>query len=279
MPGLERVQQRTPATLSQQWYESGVAADPAVVTIGITRADGTVLVGPSTATAGAGASPRTFNLTTTHTALLDRLTVTWTSSTKGTLVSYVEVAGGFLFTIADALLDSEIDDDATDIAAARTMAEQAFEQECGVAFVPRYERERITSTRRWHPDVQLGWQEVRTIRDATVDGVALSAGQLDTIIPRGSLAYYPTGWWRGVASEIYVGYEHGYDNPPAEVSRAVLRLAKHYLSDWSSDDRALRLDTDAGSYVMAVPGRGGSVFGIPEVDSVAARYRVTAPFA
>jgi hypothetical protein len=96
MPELERIQKATPGTLSQQWYEDGVAVDPGTVTLGITRADGTTLVAPATGTTGSGTGVRTYNLTTTHTALLDRLTVTWTSTLKGTLLTYVEVVGGFL---------------------------------------------------------------------------------------------------------------------------------------------------------------------------------------
>jgi hypothetical protein len=109
MPDLERIQQRTPGTLSQQWYEDGTVVDPGTVTIGITRADGTSLVAAGTATAGSGTAARTFNLTTTHTALLDSLTVTWTSTLKGTLVSYLEVVGGFLFNLADARALSPLD--------------------------------------------------------------------------------------------------------------------------------------------------------------------------
>jgi hypothetical protein len=44
MPDLERIQKLTPGTLSQQWTEDGAVVDPGTVTIGITKADGTVLV-------------------------------------------------------------------------------------------------------------------------------------------------------------------------------------------------------------------------------------------
>src|SRR5690349_811749 len=101
MPDLERILQGTPGTLSQQWTEDGAPADPGTVTISVTRADGTVLVAVGTGTSGSGTNPRTFQLTTTHTALLDTLTVTWTSTTKGTLTSYLEVVGGFHFGLGD----------------------------------------------------------------------------------------------------------------------------------------------------------------------------------
>src|SRR5690349_8723938 len=101
MPELERILRGTPGTLSKQWYEDGVPVDPGTVTVEITRADGTSLVAAGAATTGSGSTPRAFALTTTHTALLDRLTVTWTSTAKGTLTSVVEVVGGYLFNLAE----------------------------------------------------------------------------------------------------------------------------------------------------------------------------------
>jgi 20S proteasome alpha/beta subunit len=58
MPDLERIGQLTPGSLSQQWYEDGSAVDPGTVTVGITRADGTVLVAAGTATTGTGTAAR-----------------------------------------------------------------------------------------------------------------------------------------------------------------------------------------------------------------------------
>ena len=147
MPDLERIQQNTPATLSQQWYEDGAAVDPGTVTLEITRADGTVLVAAGASTSGVTTAPRTYNLTTTHTALLDTLKITWTSTLKGTLVSYVEVAGGFLFSISQARalkpLDNVTNYPTAVLKDMRITVEQALEDACGVAFVPRYERETV----------------------------------------------------------------------------------------------------------------------------------------
>jgi hypothetical protein len=272
---MERVLQATAPTVYGRFYVDGVGTDPTpdTATVEITRADGTVLVASTAATNVAGLGNEglfSFPLTTTHTALLDRLTVRWTSN-LGTVTTYVEVAGGFLFSTAEALADSELDGkDAADIAAARTKAERKLEQLCGVAFVPRYERERITGSVRVNAwNLQLKWSNVRSIRSASVAGTALTAAELLTVVPNGGWLYYPAGWatgaW-GAVGDITVSYEHGLDSPPPDGDRACLRLAKHYLTDWTADDRALRLDTEAGSYVMAVAGRGGSHVGIPEVD-------------
>jgi hypothetical protein len=99
---MERILQSAPFTASETFYEDGVIVDPGTVTVGVTRADGTVLIAAGTATAGSGAAARTYALTIANTALLDTLTVTWTSATKGVRTSTIEVVGGFLFTLSQA---------------------------------------------------------------------------------------------------------------------------------------------------------------------------------
>lgn len=276
--------QSTAPTIYATFYVDGVGTDPSpdTATVTIARADGTVLVASTAATnvAGVGNEGKfSFPLTTTHTALLDRLTARWTSN-LGTVTTYVEVAGGFLFSTAEALADDELEGKtAAEIAQARTIAEMEFELECGVAFVPRYERERIVRTSSgWIANLPLRWKKVRSVRATTANGSVLGSSQLSQLLPNGGLVYNPAGWSYGYPSDITIGYEHGEDFPSGGVSRAVKRLAKHYLTDWTADDRALRLDTAEASYVMAVPGRGGSLWGIPEVDATAERYSLAAPF-
>src|SRR5215207_10936678 len=117
MANFARILLGTPGTISEQWYEAGAPVDPGTVTIGITRAAGTTLVAAGTATTGSGTGARSFSLTTTHTALLDRLKVTWTTSAKGTRTSYVEVVGDFLFVIDE--LEAEVANSTTTYTAAQ----------------------------------------------------------------------------------------------------------------------------------------------------------------
>jgi len=145
-----RILQNTPGTISQEWHEDGDLVDPGPVTVTVTRADGTELVSGASAS-GTGAAARTYNLTQAHTLLLDVLTVTWVSGTKGTLTSVVEVVGGFLFSISELramLPDTKTAQAITDdqIKQARIFAEQALEDEADVAFVPRYYRETFSGT-------------------------------------------------------------------------------------------------------------------------------------
>jgi hypothetical protein len=284
MPDLERIQQATPGTLSQQWYEDGAAVDAGTVTIGITHADGTVLVAAGTPTAGTGTNPRTYNLTTTHTALVDRLTVTWTSTTKGVQVSIVEVAGGALFSISDLRASLSLPNTTTtttaDLIEMRTTVEQAIEQACGCAFVPRYFEETFNGEGGLAvftyaplvgnvPNTTIPF--VTQVRSASIGGVAVTAAD---VLPDVAGFYYATTWPTGYRN-IVIRYTTGAQSVPAEISRAALLLAKMWLSGRTNpiDDRAVTFSTtDGGSYSLAVPGRNGSVFGQPDIDAVVQRY-------
>jgi hypothetical protein len=277
VPELERIQQNTPGTLSQQWYENGAAADPGTVTVGITRADGTELVAAGTGTTGAGTNPRTFSLTTTHTALLDTLKVTWTSSAKGTLVSYLEVAGGFLFAIADARATRPLDDTTRYPTSAiidyRTRVEEAIEDEYGTALVPRYRLATISGPGAYKLRLT---DPVRAIRSVTVDGTALPQETINSLsFDDGWLSGY---WWPPGTGNITVGYEYGLDRAPGRVAMDAVRLAKQWLVNGPIDDRAATFNAgaDGGTYSLVVPGRGGSIFGLPDLDAVinASPYRL-----
>jgi hypothetical protein len=282
VPDFERILQNTPGTLSQQWYEDGVAVDAGTVTVGITRADGTVLVAALTGTSGTGASPRTFSLTTTHTALLDRLKVTWTSSAKGTQVSYVEVVGGFLFTINQARALSPLSNTTTyptaRIAEARILVEQTIEDACGRAFVPRYTLETLNGTGT--STLMLKWPDVRSVRSVTVTtsgvGTAYTAPELALLAFSPSGAVTSSGLWPYGASNITVGYEHGTEFTPARVTQAALMLARAWLVTGPVDNRALGVAAPDGgfSFGLATPGRNGSWVGIPEVDAVIDQYNL-----
>jgi hypothetical protein len=260
MPEVERIQQNTPGTASKQWLEAGAPVDPGTVTVGVTRADGTVLLAPGTATAGATTNPRTFNLTAVN-----------------TLTSYVEVVGGFLFNTLDARAAAPLNDTTkypqARLEAMRIRVEQALEEACGVAFVPRYERERITEHTPWRThDLQLRWPKVRAIRDATLNGTALTSTELAEVVPAGSFFYYSAGWGASGRSDIWVGYEHGYDFTPARVSQAAILLAKAWLVAGPIGDRTTSMSTEDGTFTLATPGLRGSTFGIPEVDAVVEQY-------
>jgi hypothetical protein len=256
MADVERIQQLTPGTLAQQWYEDGSVADPGSVTVGITRADGTTLVAAGTATSGSGTAPRTFNLTTTHTTLLDRLMAPWTSTTKGTQASYVEVVGGFLCSLADLkpLFPSAT---ASELADIRTDAEQALEDECGQAFVPRYARETLDGD---GSVLVLKYPNVRAIRSAsyTYGGIVTPL----TISQLGYLAFNPSGIltgysWPSGTGNVTVAYEHGRDYAPPGAKPAVLAAAQEIHGTSTGDGRVIRREADGQAVTYASASSSG----------------------
>jgi hypothetical protein len=149
----------------------------------------------------------------------------------------------------------------------RTTVEQAIEEEYGTALVPRYTRETVSGT--GYSDATLTLRgPIRAIRDVVVAGTALTAGQLAVLA-------FEDAWLSGYtwplgAGNVTVGYEYGLSYPPPRVRQAAVLLARSWLVRGPVDDRALGAASPDGgfSFGLATPGRGGSLFGLPELDAV-----------
>lgn len=256
---MERVLVDTPVTISQQWQEDGVNADPGVVTIGVTRANGTVAIASGTATSGSGTNPRSFTLSAAVTAELDWLDATWTSPSKGTLTERVEVVGGFFYSIAEGIAAGMT---LAEVPDKRTAAEESLEGDCHVAFVPRYALEQVSGD--WSRELMLGWPLIRTIRSVSVDGTAYSAGQIADLGLTVTGIHSDGGWPRGFRN-IVVGYEHGYDRPPANADRAALGLAMRSVPDPQMAGQVIEAQAGEERTRYHDPTESGG-YGILEVD-------------
>jgi hypothetical protein len=278
---MERILQSAPFTPSETFYDDGVIVDPGTVTVGVTRADGTTLIAAGTATNGTGAAARTFALTIANTALLDTLTVTWTSATKGIRKSTIEVAGDFLFTVAEARAVAPLNNTTTYTTAAiiamRTTVEQAIEDEYGTALVPRYARETVSGDGSGYVRLR---DPVRTIRSATTtaSGVVTTLTAGDLALLSGDSGFVTGYGWPAGLGNITVGYEYGLDRPPQRIKMDALRLCRQWLVNGPVDDRALGVAAPDGafSFGLATPGRNGSIFGLPDLDAAiqASPYRI-----
>ncbi len=277
---MQRIIRGRGATLTHTFTTDGVAANPSpdVATIGITRDDGTVVVAAGSATTDTGVGTVSYTLTPAQTALLDILTVSWTATFGGQSQAFtdtVEVAGGVLFTLAQARALKPLDNTTlyttARIIEARTMVEAALEDICGVAFVPRYRRQWVSGNGR---STILLAPRTTAIRSVSLNDVVVSAGYIDTmrLLPTGEV-YYPSWWTQGYVN-YEIAYEHGYDNPPPRVSQAALLWAKKFLVSGPVDDRATSMSTEDGTYALATPGMRGSFTGIPEVDAVIQQYNL-----
>jgi hypothetical protein len=240
---MDRALVNAQAALQVRYYADGVATDPApdTATVTITRADGTAIVTGQPATATPGVDGEfTFTLSPAQNDRLDRLTAVWTS-TLGSASTVMEMCGGFLIPAVDlvALYPGESN---AERAARRNDIEQRLEAACGVAFVPRHERENLTACRRGR--VHLKWGRVRSLRSVTVGSVLWSAGQvaaLDVEPVTGVVWGLPTSRLHG---DVTIEYEHGLDNPGQDC-RAAARdaLTETYGPD-RVDGRILRKAVD-----------------------------------
>lgn len=279
------------ATLSWQNLGSDgeIAAPSGAVTVGVTRADGTVLVSPGTATSGSGSDPRTYSLTSANNQLLDLLTVTWTDGgDSSTHTTYVDVVGGYYFTIAEARLsDASLFDGNkytnAAIATARREVEEEFERICGVAFVPRFRREVQSGT--GGAELLLDMQEPRVIRgvrnytDLTGYTDWTSDELSSLVLDDWGLISSRTGVTFECGNQnLVIAYEHGHSRPPGEVKRAALTRLRSRLNMALSavPDRASQFTvTEGGTYRLDTA--GALKTGLPDVDGVLDRYSRRAP--
>lgn len=280
---MERYLQLSNPTTSASFYEEGVIVDPGTVTLTLTREDGTVIA-TGQATGGTGAAARTFNLTAaTHTVSLDVLRLDWFSATKGTVTTYVECVGGFLFAISEAraltALTNTTTYPASALILARTLAESALEDACGLPFVPRYFRGRYDGTGDVDlllPPRPLSITSVVVGATTASAGTTLTANELtDLRLYDDGRLYNSAGWTEG-RQNVQVKGTRGYRYPPPRVGRAALMLAKRWLVDTSVSDRATAIaNAETGTTQFFVTaGIREMVFDVPEANVIVQRYGV-----
>lgn len=276
-----RIQRGLSATLTHTFFVDGVATNPTpdAATVTITRDNGTVLVNAAAATE-AGTGVVTYLLTPAQTATLDTLTVGWTATFGGQsqmFTDHVEIAGGFLFSISEARAVKPLDQVAYTtamITATRTLVEQALEDACGRAFVPRYKRDTVTGTGR--TSLVLSQPRVTAVRTVTAGATAIA--DVATIVPNAyGVIFYPAGFVSGTS--YTVSYEHGEPYPPWPAKQAALALAKKFLLSGPVDDRTTTMSTEDGTYILSTPGLRGAIWGVPVADSFAAQYSMHAGIA
>lgn len=277
-------------TLSWQNLGSdGEAAAPAgAVTVTVTRADGTAIA-TGAATSGTGSDPRTYTLTAANNGVLDLLTVVWTDAGDGsTHTTYVEVVGGYYFTVAEARAsDASLTDTSkyptAAIVAARREVEEEFERICQVAFVPRFAT--VTFDGSGGASLLLDRSPIRAIRSVRdyTDGDSYTAWTVDelaaiVLTEWGSATSRAGKTFRAGSQNLVVAFEHGMTRPPAEVKRAALTRLRSRLN-WAKSgipDRATSFSVaEGGTYQLSTAGAFST--GIPDVDAVLARYSRRVP--
>lgn len=276
----------TPHTLSVQWYQGDDPVDPGTVTVTITNSDGNA-VATDAATGGSGTNPRTYSLTPAQTAQLTTLTAVWTSAGDGSLAAntevttYAEVVGDLLFTLAEArtfdggaLSDTAKYSDAT-LIELRAMIADAFALRCGVPFGRRYTRQVLDgsgTSRLMLPHIHIGdVRSIETRNRGEQTWTAFTADELADVlvdswgrIERESLGTFPAG-----RRNVRVGYEHGIERVPLEISRAALLVLRDVAVKSNVDDRATSFTDEFGARTFVVQaGVRGALYSIPEVNAI-----------
>jgi hypothetical protein len=282
--------QGTPAVLTMTLEDQDgtpVAASGAL-TVAVTQADGTSVIAAGTATSSPSTGVYTVPLTAANTAALNLLTAVWTDAGPNarTVTTKHEIVGGYYFNLADArasndtlIANSSKYPDAL-LLATRQEVEEEAERICDVAFVPRYRREILDGLAT--PEIILGANMIRTVRSVKIYPVpggtqflTLTAAQLAGLRwdPDGMLHRTDFGFFDEGRGNIVIEYEHGWDQPPADVRRAALTRLRSRLNFEKSgvNERATTFTADNGqSYKLATADAFST--GIPDVDAAYDRY-------
>lgn len=214
------------------------ATDPASTpTVAATRADGTVI---GTAPVVDDPTPsdglyRAKLLAATHVDRLDELTLTWTGTITGLgaveLEQIVEVAGRRYVSAAEVRavngMSSTTKYPTSRILEAIRQVETIVEDVVGIAFVPRFARERLCGDgSRW---LILNRRKVSELLSVTIDGTAQSLTDLDV---EGRRLVHKTSSFSGTgdgAPNVILEYVHGLSAPPADLRRQALRYVVQKL--------------------------------------------------
>lgn len=285
----QRIMRGQSATL--RWYSLDEDGDLAVaggaVTVGITQADGTVVVAAGAATTNPSTGVYEYALAAASNLTLELLTVTWSVATVGAMfTTLVEVCGGFVCTIAELRAAETTLADATKYPAAtlqraRLEAEAELEWITAVAFVPRYRR--ITVDGDGSPVLVLVDHEIRSVRSIrsytdhetytsfTADELA-ALRRLDSSIERTDGDVFDLG-----VGNIVGEYEHGYDRPPADLKRQFQSRCRW----WANQVRSAIPDRATSFTYSELGGRSGTFqldqaspfkTGMSDVDAAYGRY-------
>lgn len=267
----------TGTNLTVTFYADAVAVDAdGVVTVTITKTDGTALATDAATTHG---STGQYSFALADQADLDYLTVVWTGVFGGltqTQTDYVEIVGAYYFTLAELKAQPNMGaKTAAQLSTARRWFETTFESFTGSSWIPRYKRIRADGTGSnvlVLPDTPIRslrkvrvYSNTTTYTDYTADELA------DIDLNYGIATRRTLGVWARGTTNTVVDYEYGHDYPPEDIKQAGLVAARVFLMGDNVGDRVYSIQTDVGIAFQSTPGKNRP-FGIPFADEVANRH-------
>ncbi len=245
----------------------------------VVREDGTALTSAVVSQANTGTGVYQAAITTTHTAALDWLQITWTGTmATGQVQVYrdvVEVVGAHYVTIPELRAQPGLSDTSKyPVALMREMRdefESMVENVCSTAFVRRYQRDRIDGNGR--KSLGLSRRNPRAVIAVTINGTV--AAETFDLYPQGMIVRRATTFPLPDSTNGYrnigAAYEHGYDAPPPQLKRQALKVIRADLLAYNSGvpDNAISQTFDGTTirYSTPDPARGRPT-GILSLDPI-----------
>lgn len=295
---VERVLRNTSATTQITLYNGSTAVEAdGTVTVVAKKADGTTLFSTN---ATNDAAVGVYSVVIPPQATLNNLTLTWGATISGTpvtLVTEVEIVGGFYFSLAelraaDSALANLTRFPNQALIDARNSVESEFEDICHRAFVPRFTRQWITmydddnDGRGYYKYIVLEHPEPIRVTGAKIGNTSYSSVDTGNWETSGYIEFSrdpktlnvrgdPLMTGLAFGNRVIVEYEYGAPSVPIPIKEKALRRARLNLLGMAStiDPRATTMNIpDIGSVNLATPGERGLETGIPDIDVVLRRY-------
>jgi hypothetical protein len=278
---IQRVLRNTQRVIEANFYVGTTLTDAdGAVTVTITRGDGTVFA-TDAATTKPGSTTGKYRYTLIPQANLERFTFDFKGTFSGVEQHHppvvVEIVGAVYVSLndiraLDGLANTTAFPDET-LREVRDAFEDLAERHCGVAFVPRYRHE-------WHwgrgdDYLYLRHTPLRRLLAVKMDGVAQTF--TGWTVEDGGTITRDTGLFV-YRDRVEVTYEHGYDEPDAELRQAALRAIRKFCLGNKSGipDNAISMTTPEGGFTLGIAGDNRPT-GDPFVDGVLNRLRRKSP--
>ncbi len=219
----------------------------------------------------------TVGLAASDLAEVDLLTAVWSGDLagggSGAFDTYAEVVGGFAVSLPEVQkkLGNETKADA-ELFRAREIASREIEEACGVAFRPRYARERLTGGGRRR--LMLEHRGVLRILAVTIDGTALSPEEVaDLDLDGKGILTRSVAWPDSGVYNIEVSYVHALTNFLA-AREPICDYAAYLLIPAATDfaGRATSISNENGTFSLVTPGVRGANFPLPSVNAFVKRF-------
>ena len=256
--------------------QDGAAVDAVgTLTCSIARADGTVIATDRATSDATGPGAYTCALSTAEALTLDVLTATWRISGVTRAISYHRTVGGFMFTVAELAQRARMNEyDALTLRTERDRITDLIEGYCG-AQNPRYDID------AWYAD-RTAWSRVvnrtplRSVRSVISDGTTLATADYDVDTLSASIRTTAP-----LLEACSIGYEHGLDEPWADLKDAAMTAAADRVNRERStiSPRTRSMTNDLGvTQQFSYAGKDHPT-GLDEVDAVimkrAAEYQAS----